>query len=278
MERELMPSTAELKNILLTGASSGIGKAVATRLCAAGYQVWGSARDASRVPQMVGLHPVALDLCDPASLEGAVEQVENESGGIGILINNAGNGIFGPAALFDGDQLEQQFRTLVSGPFQLATAFLPKMQARGGGMILNVTSVGAQFPIPFLGPYSACKAALSMLTDSLAVECRGRGVAFIDLRPGDIRTDFNNAINKIPIPEGSDWHRTADYGWEILEKEIQAGPPPEVVAERVLGLIRKAKPGRYTVGNFFQARLAPLLDRFLPRSLILWGLAKYYKI
>jgi len=272
-----MPSPAESKKILLTGASSGIGKAVATALCQAGYQVWGTARDASRVPEIEGLHPVALDLCDPESLQRAIDQAERESGGIDILINNAGNGIFGPAALFEGNQLEQQFRTLVSGPFQLATAFLPRMQARGGGIILNVTSVGAQFPIPFLGPYNACKAALSMLTDSLAIECRGRGVAFIDLRPGDIRTDFNNAINKVPIPENSDWQAPAASGWDILEKEMQQGPPPEIVANRVLALIRKGKPGRYTVGNFFQARLAPLLERLLPRSLILWGLAKYYR-
>lgn len=273
-----MPSTAETRNILLTGASSGIGKAVATRLCSAGYQVWGTARDASRVPTMDGLHAVSLDLCDPASLERAVDQVESASGGIDILINNAGNGIFGPAALFEGDQLEQQFRTLVGGPFRLTSYCLPKMQSRGGGIVLNVTSIGAQFPIPFLGPYSACKAAMSMLTDSLAVECRGRGVAFIDLRPGDIRTDFNQAIGKVNIPRDSDWQGPASYGWGILEKEIQAGPPPEVVADRILGLIQKGKSGRYTVGNFFQARLAPVLERILPRSWILWGLAKYYRL
>ncbi|MEM6883987.1 MAG: SDR family NAD(P)-dependent oxidoreductase [Verrucomicrobiota bacterium] len=266
------------QTVFITGASSGIGRMVAERLVQEGFDVWGSARSISRLPEWDGFHAVELDLCDPASIEHAVIQVEEESGGIDVLINNAGNGIFGPVVKFSQAELDSQFQTLVSGPLTVSQILLPRMQERGQGQVINVSSIGAQFPIPFMGPYSAFKATLSMLTDALSVECAGRGIQFVDLRPGDIRTPFNQAAAKVEAELGEDWQQRCDDAWEVIEKELEQGPTADVVAEKMIALIRSQSSGRHTVGNFFQTCMAPLGERLLPRKIILKALASYYKL
>ncbi len=264
--------------VFITGASSGIGRVVAERLVKEGFQVWGTARSVQRLPEIRGFHPVALDLCDPASIDAAVKQAEAESGGIDVLINNAGNGIFGPVVKFSDAELKAQFQTLVEGPLSLIQAVLPQMEARGRGQVINVTSIGAQFPIPFMGPYSAMKAALSMLTEALEVECSGRGIRFVDLRPGDIQTSFNQAAAKVEAELAEGWQQSCDAAWKVLEEELEQGPEAQVVADKMLQLIRSQASGRHTVGNFFQTKLAPLAERLLPRKWILKALASYYKL
>jgi len=266
------------QTVFITGASSGIGRMVAERLVREGFDVWGSARAISRLPELDGFHPVELDLCDVTSIERALQQVEQESSGIDVLINNAGNGIFGPVVKFSKPELDSQFQTLVSGPLAVVQSILPRMEERGQGQVINVSSIGAQFPIPFMGPYSAFKAALSMLTDALSVECRGRGIRFVDLRPGDIKTPFNQAAAKVEVELGEDWQARADQAWKILEKELEQGPTAEVVADKMIALIRSQASGRHTVGNLFQTKVAPLGERLLPRKIILKALAAYYKM
>lgn len=266
------------QTVFITGASSGIGRMVAEQLVREGFDVWGSARSISRLPELAGFHPVELDLCDAACIERAVRQVEEESGGIDVLINNAGNGIFGPVVKFSQMELDSQFQTLVSGPLAVTRLLLARMEESGQGQVINVSSIGAQFPIPFMGPYSAFKAALSMLTDALSVECAGRGVQFVDLRPGDIQTPFNLAAAKVEAELGDDWQQRCDDAWEVLEKELEQGPTAEVVADKIVALIRSQVSGRHTVGNFFQTRIAPLGERLLPRKIILKALAAYYKL
>ncbi|MGF1678844.1 MAG: SDR family NAD(P)-dependent oxidoreductase [Candidatus Methylacidiphilales bacterium] len=261
--------------VLVTGASSGIGRAVALKLAGAGYIVWGTARDASRVPNAEGLRGVALDLLNPDSIRNAVDEVVKGSGRIDILINNAGSGILGPVLAFSDEELRGQYETLVAGPMRLIRAVRPHLPAPGG-VIMNLTSIGAQFPIPFMGPYSAFKSALSLLTDAMHVECSGQGIDFIDLRPGDIHTGFNDAMARVAAPLSEDWQAKQEGAWKILEHELRTAPPPENVAECVLHLLHNKKSGRHVVGNLFQTRIGPLADRLLPRRWILCGLAAYY--
>jgi len=266
------------QTVFITGASSGIGLAIAERLVKEGYDVWGSARSIERLPQIKGFHPVSLDLCDAESIQKAVQQVERESNGIDILINNAGNGIFGPVVKFSREELHLQFQTLVSGPLAIIQKILPRMDERGYGQVINVTSIGAQFPIPFMGPYSAMKANLSMLTDAMSVECHGRDIRFVDLRPGDIKTSFNQAAVKVKADLKGDWRQRCDSAWNVLEKELEQGPEANVVADKIIHLIRAQASGRHTVGNFFQTQIAPLAERLLPRKLMLKALAMYYRL
>lgn len=271
-----MSPSLRQRNVLLTGASSGIGQAVASELIAQGMEVWGTARDTARLNPCPHFHPLPLDLARPESIQRAFAQAEAESGGIDVLINNAGNALVGPVASFSDAELTQQFQVLVAGPLALTRLAIAAMKPRGAGMIIQISSIGAQFPIPYMGPYSACKAALSMMTDSLIVECGALGIRFVDLRPGDIRTGFNAAVGRTAEPLSVEDQSALDHGWEILEREMAAAPGPEVVAVKIAEIIQKSLSGRYCVGGFFQTRVAPLAERLLPRSWILAALRRYY--
>src|ERR1041385_4818532 len=141
--------------VFLTGASSGIGLAIARLLTAHGCEVWGTSRDRKRLPELPGFHPVVMDLSQP-SLPADVP--------FEVLINNAGAAVFGPLETLPVDLVREQFQLLVEGPLELIRLALPGMRARGVGTIINITSLAAQLPVPFMGPYNAGKAALSSLT------------------------------------------------------------------------------------------------------------------
>lgn len=261
-----------VKRIFLTGASSGIGHALAERLTSDGHEVWGTSRESSRLAQRENFHALEMDLADPGSIVKAFAR----AGEIDVLINNAGSGRFGPAELMPLDELRDEFQTLVFGHVQLVQLALRGMRQRGRGTIINVTSLASRLPVPFMAPYNAAKAAMAAFTISLALELRGSGVRVIDLQPADIRTDFNRAIKKLAL-DAPAYRAAAGKTWRVADHNMQNAPAPELVAKHVSDLVASDDPPpRITVGDFFQARVAPFLIRFLPMRLQLWGIAKYY--
>src|SRR2546422_4170130 len=130
-----------VKNVFLTGASSGIGLAIAKLLVAQGYEVWGTSRNLERIPKMPHLHPARLDLGDPRSVEGAFNAALAEAGHFDVLINNAGSGHFGPAETLSEKEIANQFQILVFGHVQLMRLALHMMQVRGEGLVINITSL-----------------------------------------------------------------------------------------------------------------------------------------
>lgn len=257
-----------MKKVFLTGASSGIGLAIAQHLSRAGYEIWGTSRQLTRLPQLPHFHPVELDLLNLDSLPTCLAQV----GDFDILINNAGAGIFGAPADFRAEHLRSQFDLLYTAPIELIRLTLPAMLQRGAGTILNITSLAAQFPVPYLGPYSAAKAALSNYTQTLRAELTGRGIKVIELQPGDIRSDFQTATTRLSHDEA------ANKMWSKLNQQMAAAPSPDLVAAKVLKLLKpSAASGLYTVGSFFQATISPLLARVFPRAWVEWGMRCYYR-
>ena len=263
-----------MKRIFLTGASSGIGRAIAERLTNEGHDVWGTARDVSRLPQLNRFHSVALDLGDSQSVANAFAS----AGEIDVLINNAGSGHFGPAELMPLDELRAEFETLVFSHVQLMQLALTGMRERGNGMIINVTSLASRLPVPFMASYNAAKAAMAAFTMSMQLETRNSGVRIVDFQPADIRTDFNRAAKKFAM-DAPGFRARAAKAWQVCDHNMQNAPGPELVAKRVSELIANDDPPpRITVGDFFQSGVAPLIIRFLPMRLQLWGIAKYYGI
>jgi short-subunit dehydrogenase len=267
-----------MKSVLLTGASSGIGLAIAKLLVAEGHEVWGTSRNLQRIPRMPQLHPVHLDLGDPHSVEGAFNAALAEARHFDVLINNAGAGHFGPAELLPTETIASQFQILVFGQIQLMQLALSHMQARGEGLIINVTSLASRLPVPFMAAYNAAKAALASFTMSIQLELGNSRVHVVDLQPADIRTEFNQSV--IKSTGGNPRYDTKiAKTWEVTERNMKNAPTPDLVARNVLRLVNSAQPPpRITVGDAFQSKIAPLIFRFLPQRLRLWGLKRYYQI
>lgn len=266
-----------MKRIFITGASSGIGLATATLLSGRGHEVWGTSRDLARIPPLPRLHGVQLDLLDPVSLGEGFAIALREAGQFDIVINNAGSGHFGPTEFLSPEEVHAQFQTLVFAHIKLCQLALRAMRDRGG-RIINVTSLASRLPIPFMGAYNAAKAAMASFTMTLQLELAGSNVRVIDLQPADIRTDFND---KIPRDQSGDSLYLAKLrqAWRVADRNMKKAPSPELVAQRIAKLIDDPNPPpRVTVGDSFQAVIAPFIFRFLPQRIRLWGLRKYYRI
>src|SRR3989449_1548933 len=183
-----------VKRVFLTGASSGIGLAIAKLLVAQRHEVWGTSRNLERIPKLPRWHAVRLDLADRLSVEEAFNAALTEAGYFDVLINNAGAGHFDPAELVPMETIANQFQILVFGQIQLMQLALRHMQARGEGLIINVTSLASRLPVPFMAAYNAAKAALASFTMSIQLELGDSRVHIIDLQPGDISTQFNQSV------------------------------------------------------------------------------------
>jgi short-subunit dehydrogenase len=266
-----------VKKVFLTGASSGIGLAIAKLLVAEGHAVWGTSRNLDRIPKLPRWRAVRLDLTDQLSVEEAFNSALTEAGHIDVLINNAGAGHFGPAEFLPMETIASQFQILVFGQIQLMQLALHHMHARGEGLIINVTSLASRLPVPFMAAYNAAKAALAAFTMSIQLELGDSRVRIVDLQPGDISTEFNQSV--IQSAKADHYNAKIAKTWEIVEHTMKNAPGPDLVARHVLKLINSVQsPPRITVGDVFESKIAPMIFRFLPQRVRIWGLKRYYKI
>jgi NAD(P)-dependent dehydrogenase (short-subunit alcohol dehydrogenase family) len=267
-----------MKRVFLTGASSGIGRAIAHALVARGDEVWGTSRNLERIPKLPRLHAVRLDLADRLSIEEAFNFALAEAGYFNVLINNAGAGHFGPAELLPMETVASQFQILVFGQIKLMQLALRHMQGRREGLIINVTSLASRLPVPFMAAYNSAKAALAAFTMSIQLELPDSRVRVVDLQPADISTEFNKSVISTTNADQR-YARKIAKTWEIVERNMKKAPGPDLVARHVLKLIDSAHtPPRITVGDAFQSTIAPLIFRLLPQRVRFWGLRRYYKL
>lgn len=263
-----------MKKIFLTGASSGIGLATAKALLARGDEVWGTSRDVARIPQIARLHPVALDLSDAPSIRGCFESALAHAGRFDAVINNAGRGHFGPAESLSPADLAGYFQVLLFAQIELMQLTIESMRNQERGLIINVSSLASRLPVPFMAAYNAAKAAFASYTMTMQLEGQNRNVQLVDLQPGDIKTNFNDAAMRTSMDD----LRVAK-AWQTVDRNMKAAPEPELVAQRILKIIdQEDPPPRVTAGDFFQSIVAPLIFRLLPQRTQLWGLRKYYGI
>lgn len=266
------------RTVLLTGASMGIGLEIAQRLAAHGFEVWGTSRDPQRLPKLSHFHPVQMDLAQIESIHDGLAQASKEAGAFDVLINNAGAGCFGPLDAMPGGMAREQFQLLVFGPLELIRLVLPQMRLRQRGLIINVTSLAGQFPIPYMGLYSAAKAALGSLTVCLRAELANTPVHAVEIRPGDINTRFYDTTQRVAQVAAEDQARMSVV-WETQLRNMKAAPSPQIVARAVLRVMNDPNPPPVvTVGGFFQARVAPLASRLSPPRVLEWSLRRFHHL
>ncbi len=178
--------------ILITGCSTGIGRATALRLASRGHNVYASARKLEAIRDLgdAGCKIVALDVCDEASMRAAVEQIAAKEGAVGALVNNAGYGQVGSIEDLSMADVRSQFETNFFGLVHLTKMVIPGMRAQGWGRIVNVSSVGGKVVIPGFGVYHATKFAVEAMSDAMRFELKNFGIRVSVIEPGAIRTEF----------------------------------------------------------------------------------------
>ena len=177
--------------VLITGASSGIGRATAELLAGRGYQVFGGVRAAATTRPLAGVELVPLDVRDEASVKACVEEVRSRAGRIDVLINNAGVNLVGAVEETSIGQAQALFDTNVIGVLRMIQAVLPGMRRQGAGLIVNISSILGFIPAPFMGVYASTKHAIEGLSESLDHEVRAFGIRVVLIEPHYIRTSLD---------------------------------------------------------------------------------------
>ncbi|UTW09039.1 SDR family oxidoreductase [Pseudomonas benzenivorans] len=266
-------------SVFISGCSSGIGRALAAAFQGAGYRVWASARKAEDLVALeaAGFNAVQLDVNDGAALEQLASRLEQEAGGLDVLINNAGYGAMGP--LLDGgvDALRRQFETNVFALVGVTRALFPLLR-RNRGLVVNIGSVSGVLATPFAGAYCASKAAVHALSDALRLELAPFAIELMEVQPGAIASSFGaNASREAEqlIAEGSPWWPVRD-GIRARANASEDNPTPtERFASDLLAAVqRRKRPQLLRLGN--GSRTMPLMAALLPRGLLALLLKKRF--
>jgi NAD(P)-dependent dehydrogenase (short-subunit alcohol dehydrogenase family) len=221
------------KTVLITGCSSGIGRATALRLARSGWTVYASARRLESIADLTdaGCETLVLDVTDEPSMRAAVEEIEAAHGAVGVLINNAGYSQSGAIESVPLDAVRRQFETNIFGLVRLTQLVLPRMRAQRWGKIVNVGSMGGRLSIPGAGHYHATKHALEAISDAMRFELHGFGIDVILLEPGLITTEFGEAavasmvdVQSSPGLEGEDPYGHFNTAVGAVTKGAYEGP------------------------------------------------------
>jgi NAD(P)-dependent dehydrogenase (short-subunit alcohol dehydrogenase family) len=265
------------KVVLITGASSGIGAACAELLAQRGFRVYGSSRNPDFRPK--SYQGLQMDVRDDQSVESAIASVLKETGSIDALVNNAGCGLAGAVEDTQTQEALRQMDVNFMGAFRVARAVLPGMRQRRSGVIVNISSLGGVFGLPFQSFYSASKFALEGFTESLRHEVGSLGIRVALVEPGDVKTGFTGSrVLAAAAGPASAYAVPFSNCMRIVEKEEGQGVPPELIAVLVCRIIEgKAKGQRYTCGHFSQ-RLSAVLKRLLPGGLFESIIGSFYGI
>jgi short-subunit dehydrogenase len=276
-----MPTETAARRIVVTGAGSGIGRAIAERLAAAGHVVLGTVRGADRARALseaarqagLSLTFLPLELSSAAEVEAAAGRIV-EGGDIDVLVNNAGFGLFGAVEEAQADEAGRQFTVNLLGPVLLTRLLLPALRRRRG-RIIWIGSLAGRQALAFQGHYSASKAAIAAISDALRMELRPLGVQVTCVEPGDIATGFTDArvAVKSALPV---YAARAARSRAAAEREERNGPAPEVVAGAVERLVfRRRLPTRVPVGRL--GRTTSLFLRIVPHAIAQFVVRRRYE-
>jgi NAD(P)-dependent dehydrogenase (short-subunit alcohol dehydrogenase family) len=246
--------------VLVTGASSGIGEAIAARLAKDGFQVFGSSRKGGGV--RAGIEMLTLDVCSDASVQSCVEGLLRKVGRIDALVNNAGYLLSGAIEEATLEEARAQFETNFFGVARMVKAVLPAMRRARSGHIVTISSLAGLVPVPFWGFYNASKFAVEGYMETLRHELKPFGIRVALVEPGIIRTPFYENPQATAIPEYAPWR---DRALKTVRQFTEKAPGPEGVADVVARLLASRNPPlRNRITR--EATVFPFLRWLLPAS------------
>lgn len=265
--------------ILITGASSGLGRACATHLARRGHRVFGTSRRPPGAVAVDGVAMVQIDVRDGESVRRGVGQVLERAGRLDVVVNNAGFGLVGAVEDTAIEEAKAQFETNYFGVLRVCRAVLPVMRAQGAGLIINISSIGGLIGVPFTGQYAASKFAIEGLSEVLRMEVRPFGLHVVLVEPGDFRTGFTaKRVRTVASQENPAYAGALARTLAVIERDETGGSDPQLVARLVERIVRARSPRpRYIVGSFDQ-KLAAGLKRILPGRLFEWIIRWHYQV
>lgn len=264
--------------VLITGVSSGFGKATAKMLASKGYKVYGISRK-QNTDLNADIKTLQADVIDVDSVHKAVALVLEAEGRIDVLINNAGMGITGSVEDASPEDVSLQMNTNFLGYVNMIQAVLPAMRNQGGATIINTSSIGGLMGLPYQGFYSASKFAIEGLSEALRMELAPYKIKVIVLQPGDFFTNFT--ANRKPSGDdkpGSVYDSQFQKTLSIIEKDEKGGFPPEFLALKIARILDQKNPCNSYIIATLEQKFAVVLKRILPASWFSKILASHYGI
>jgi NAD(P)-dependent dehydrogenase (short-subunit alcohol dehydrogenase family) len=261
---------------LITGASSGIGKASAEALANKGYHIYAGVRRpaAATALRSANVTPVQLDVTDDASITAAIAEIINQSGRIDLLINNAGYGQYGILEEVSAEEAQRQFDVNVFGLMRVTRAVLPIMRAQKSGRIINMSSVAGRVSTPLGGWYSASKHAVEALSDALRLEMAPFGIKVVVIQPGAIKTSFDDvALNELTRTARIEAYRPMAQAFKrLVEGSYARAPGPELGAKAIVRAATDRRPPlRIVLPNDSRALIA--LKRLFGDGFLDWAVS-----
>ena len=266
------------KVVLITGASTGIGKVCGEHLAGLGMTVYGASRSLAE-SDGGQFHTLRMDVTDDASVRDGVQQIQERHGRIDVAINCAGYGIAGAVEETSPQEAMAQFDTNFFGVHRVCRAVLPTMRQQNDGVIINVSSLAGLLAVPFQAFYSASKFAMEGMTEALRMEVRPFGIRVVLIEPGDFKSEFPaNRVNTADSANSEVYRELLERCVGVMREEEKNGKVPYPVARLLERIINDPSPRlRYTVGPFGE-RLGPKLKSILPYRIYEYLFMKHYKL
>jgi NAD(P)-dependent dehydrogenase (short-subunit alcohol dehydrogenase family) len=262
------------KVIVVTGASSGLGEAMAAHLSGAGHIVYGTAR--SLEGKEKPFRTLNMDVTSSESIAAAIGRVLQEEGRIDMLVNNAGLGIAAPIEELSLEEAARVFDTNVMGVIRTCQAVLPAMRRQGSGRIVNISSIGSEIGLPYRGLYSASKAAVDRLTEALRTELAPFGVEACVVQPGGVRTDINRNRIRVDLDAGSPYRESFEHTYRLIDESVEGGLEAAAFGRLLERILQARNLERvYRLGKPME-KLSVLLKRLLPSRTFDRMIGKHY--
>lgn len=260
------------KAILITGASTGIGRATALFFAERGWNVVATMRTPEKADARLkqpNVHIVALDVTDDDSIVSALTAAQNRFGRIDVLLNNAGYGLGGALEAMSPEQIDKQLRTNVYGLIRVTQHVIPVMRTQGAGVILNVASIGGRMAFPYFSLYHATKFAVEGFSESLRYELTRYNIRVKVIEPGGTNTDFGT--RSLVVATNDVYRQATDKAISAIEKFIKYMPGPEAIAKVIY---RAATDKSHRLRYLAKPGPMPFMHRILPDRMMRWLLLK----
>ena len=258
------------KTVLITGASSGIGRAAAEEFARNGWKVAATMRHPESAGEWMnqpGIHGLRLDVTDPQSIAAAVDETIARLGAIDVVVNNAGYGLVGPFETSTSEQVERQIKTNVIGVMEVTRAVLPHFRTRREGVLINVASVGGRVTFPLYSIYHATKWAVEGFSESLVYELEPFNVRVKIIEPGAIKTDFyGRSLDVMRKPGLTAYDGFVTRAMSVMQRFGETAPGPEIVAKTIF---KAATDGSWRLRYPVNATPMLLARRLLPTRLFM---------